>query len=497
MSTQKTNKSALAEILKDLAKPRGDGKKAGFETSLHPKQRECLASIFKDKKNTVFVPSGRKFGKTTCVVYALYRYALTRPNSACYYIAPEKTHARELIWKNNRLQKFLEKDGAKYIQKIQDREMTIRFKNGSFITLLGSDNWMAANGLTPDFVVYDEFKGFKSQFHIEMAPNLIAKNAPLLIIGTQPKVGDANKDQYEMELEDAKNNPETSAVHIYTTFDNPINLQPAHKKRIMAEIKKLRDSGQEDVVQREYYSKIVPGGSNAIFPTFNEEIHTVGPIELNRQLREEAKDLRWVVGCDPATSSTFAVVLMAINQKTKEVYLVDEIYENDQSELSPSRMWPRIQAMVNKHALGDRHRVQYVSDEREGLFINEVRDQFRQHISPTQKHLHKKHNGISLIRDLFLFEIIKISKECVNGIKEIREYARDSKGNVPKKNDHFIDSARYALGHMNYTVVQPNLKPDMVKVLPNNDYVEREKAQASIEMENMLDIDSGLGFWDF
>lgn len=493
----KSNKQALGEILRDLAKPRGElAKLEGVKSSLHTTQQECLMSVFKDNKTTVFVPCGRKWGKTHVACYALYRNALTNPGTANYYIAPEKTHARELIWKNNRLQKFLEKDSSKYIQKIQDREMTIRFKNGSFITLLGSDNWMAANGLTPDFVVYDEFKGFKPQFHIEMAPNLIAKNAPLFIIGTQPKVGDQNKDQYEMELEAAKTTPETSAVHIYTTFDNPINMQPSNKARIDAEIKKLRDSGQEDVVQREYFSKIVPGGSNAVFPNFNTELHVMPAIALRRALNDSRRKLQWIVSCDPATSSTFAVLLMAIDKESKHVYVVDEIYEQTQAETSVGKLWPRIQAMVNKHALNDRFKVQYVSDEREAWWINEVRSQFKQQIFPTQKHLYKKHEGIGLVRDLMLYEMYHVSSDCEKHIKEIQEYARDSKGNIPKKNDHSIDCLRYGLGQANYTVVKPDNSPDLVQVLPKI-FIEKDKTDSDVEMENFMDTDSSMDFWDY
>lgn len=495
MSTSQQNKLELARILRDLNKPRGELKKLGFKTGLFPAQAECLSSIFKEGKKTVFVASGRKFSKTHLSCYALYRRALTIPGSACYYIAPEKTHARELIWKNNRLQKFLEKDSDKYIAKIQDREMTIRFKNGSFITLLGSDNWMAANGLTPDFVVYDEFKGFKPQFHIEMAPNLIAKNAPLLIIGTQPKVGDQNKEQYEVELQFAKDRPDICSVHIYTTFDNPINMQPDNYKRIMNEIQKLNDSGQEDVVQREYYSKIVPGGSNAIFPMFNEELHVDNAIAMRKELERDRKDLRWVVACDPATSSTFAVVLMAINKVTKHVYIVDEIYEKQQSEISVSKIWPRIQGMVSKHCMHDRYSVQYVSDEREGLFIAEVRDQFKQTVFPTRKHLYKKHNGITLIRDLMLFEMFHISDSCGNVIKEIMEYSRDSKGNIAKINDHSIDSIRYGLGQANYTVAIPSTDMRTREILPGvYDIIDSDVGDSKIEQE----MDIGNSFdWEW
>jgi len=121
-----------------------------------------------------------------------------------------------------------------------------------------------------------------------------------------------------------------------------------------------------------------------------------------------------------------------------------------------------------KHNIEDRHRVRAVSDEREAWFINEVMDQFRFNVSPTQKHVHKKDSGISLIRDLMLFEQITISSECKNHIKEIQEYARDSKGNIPKRNDHSIDCLRYGLGFNNYTVVTHSYAKKKIQVLPGH-----------------------------
>jgi hypothetical protein len=83
--------------------------------------------------------------------------------------------------------------------------------------------------LTPSIAVYDEFKVFNSKWHTEFDPNRAAKAAPLVIIGTMPKVGDSNKEEYEDLLEYAKKHPKDCAVHIFTTWDNPINHIPDRK----------------------------------------------------------------------------------------------------------------------------------------------------------------------------------------------------------------------------------------------------------------------------
>ena len=126
--------------------------------------------------------------------------------------------------------------------------------------LLVSENYMVANGLTPSIAVYDEFKGFNYRWHTEFAPNRAAKGAPLVIIGTKPRAGNKNMDQYNEILASMRKDTNESYVADRTTFDNPICNLPEQKKIIDKEIRQLRERGEEDVVQLEYYSKYVPGG---------------------------------------------------------------------------------------------------------------------------------------------------------------------------------------------------------------------------------------------
>lgn len=482
----------LLEIMEDLNKPRGDGLEVGMDVRLHDKQIECLGSIFGEQKSIIFVPCGRKFGKTELAQYALWRWALTNPGSNCYYVAPEKSHGKELIWKTNRLQKFLEGDSSKYIAKIRDREMTIIFKNGSQISIIGSENWAAANGMTPDFVVYDEFKVFHPQFHIEMDPNRAAKGASLLVIGTQPKVGDRNKEQYEQVMKYCKEHQEENRVHVYTTFDNPINHLPKQKKIIAANIAQLRASDQEDVVQREYYSKIVSGGSRAIFPMFKEEHVVVPHHELVRTLEKDVSSLEWILTCDPGNTTCFAVLLMAINPRTKQIYLVDEIYETKQEFTVASNIWPRAEDMIRKihPTVSIYDDVRKVADEAGAWFITDVLYQFRVTIHPTQKHINKKESGLSIIKDAMIHGLLTISDKCENTIKEIAEYAIDRNGRIPKERDHAIDAIRYGLHIAHYNIIEAiRTKRKINHPIYNGIVEEIEEEQEYFPVNAELDFD--------
>ena len=444
------------QILEDLNKPRGDGLKVDLKTRLHNDQIEQLKPLYDEGNeiNSMFLACGRKYGKTELMAYALWRHALLNPNSSCYYVAPENNHAREILWRNGRIQKFLAEDCKKYIKKITDQDMTIWFKNGSFIRLIGSDNYMVANGLTPSIAVYDEFKGFNHRWHTEFAPNRAAKAAPLIIIGTKPRSGNKNMDQYDEILEYAKAHPKTWYVAERTTFDNPINHLPAQKEVIEQEIAQLLARGEEDVVQLEYYSRRISGGKRAIFPMFDKDKHVFAHDELYNKIKRDVKKLDWYIIKDPGTVTCFGVLIAAINPYSKEIYILDEIYETDQRETSTRKIYPRSEAKALELYPGSNIHDDFIktADEAAAWYMNEVMDQFGVYFSPTSKNHNKKEDGISLIKDIMLFNLIQISDRCTNLAIEIDKYALDDRGNIPKKHDHLIDCLRYLLAAAHYNM---------------------------------------------
>ena len=153
----------------------------------HPAQVELGRALLSGGFLDVFGQCGRNFGKTELVGYLTWRYAFTFPRSENYYFAPYMKQAREIMWASRRIQDFGPKD---WIESINNTEMRITFKNGSFIKLDGSDNVDAYRGVKPKgLTIYDEFKDFRPEFHEAYDPNRAAFNSPLLIIG---KIGRAH-----------------------------------------------------------------------------------------------------------------------------------------------------------------------------------------------------------------------------------------------------------------------------------------------------------------
>lgn len=410
----------------------------------HSGQIEVGRKLFNEDIRNIFVQCGRKWGKSEFSIYCLWRWALMNPGSACYYLAPQQKQAKEIIWAARRIQNFGDK---KYIKKISDVELRITFNNGSFIKVDGSDNYESYRGITPDFVVYDEFKDFNPKFHEGMAPNLAVRKAPLVIIGTPP----ARECQYTVLADEFKTRSDAYHVRM-DSFTNP-HIDPEWLKN---EKKVLEERGEPDVWAREYEARFVRGGSLSIFPMFNPNRHMFDHRQITSEIKYDHKKLDWYCITDPGTTTCFAALIACINPYTKQVYILDEIYETNQENTSVRKIYPRLEYKMKEfYPRGDiEENWVKIYDEAAAWYSSEVLNQYDIYFMPTSKHLHRKEHGLSLVKDLLLHDLVKISDRCVKLQWEMENYVKDDKGNIPKKDDHLIDCLRYLLAADNYSMIE-------------------------------------------
>lgn len=412
----------------------------------HPGQLEVGKKFFGDGNiKTLFLQCGRKYGKTSLAIYALWRHALLNPNSPCYYVTPEMTHGRKLVWTDPRLVSF---GGHEYIKSINSNEMIIKFKNGSFIQILGSENFAAANGLRPAFLVYDEFCEFHPRFHETMQPNRIVYNCPLMIIGTPPMQDSRNKEQYTTYAEECKQRKDALWVQ-QTSYANPY----IPKEELDLEKEKLFARGEEYLWYSQYEAKITAGGKHVIFPMLNKQKHVFRHQDIVAEIRRDLRNLEWYCVADPGTTTVMAILFVAVNPYTKKVYFLDEIYESNAKNTSVRLIAPRIYEKTRELYPGSNLSEDWtkIYDEAAAWFSNEMASQFGLHFLPTLKVYNKKEMGISVIKDMLVHETVMISDRCEKLFWEMDQYIADEKGNFPKNHDHLLDAARYFLAAANYT----------------------------------------------
>lgn len=377
----------------------------------------------------------------------LWRHALLYPGSSCYYVAPTFTHGKELIWRDPRLAGFIGTLHDTYIDRTNSTDCTVYFKNGSFIKIIGSENFAAANGLRPSFLVYDEFCEFHPRFHETMNPNRIVRKCPLLIIGTPPMQDSQNREQYMSYAKECRKRKK--GVHIQqSSYSNPhIDKEELDDEKI-----RLYDRGEGFIWESQYMAKIVPGGRNVIFPMFCDK-HVHAHSDLVREISNDAHRLHWYCIADPGTTTTMAILFVALNPYTKQIYVMDELYLTDKEETSVGKVMPRIFQISGKLA----PRVDFdeewfkIYDEAAAWFCNEVAMQYDTYFMPTLKVHNKKEMGISLMKDIFIYNVVKVSDKCVNFKHEVTNYIADKDGKFPRTGDHLIDDFRYFLAASHYS----------------------------------------------
>lgn len=403
----------------------------------HDAQVAIGRALISERKKDVFAQCGRNFGKTELVSYLLWRWAWTFPGSENYYFSPFMKQSREILWASRRVQTF---GPESWIEKVNEQEMRITFANGSFLKLDGSDNVEAYRGVKPKgLTVFDEFKDFRPEFYEAYDPNRAAHDTPLFVIGTPPEFDG----QFNQVAQSWANDP-TKAFFKFPTNSNPhIGKDWLEKKKA-----ELYARGEGDKWEREYMAEFVRGGSKRIFPMLTPDMvkrHS----DIWQKIERDRRRLEWFCVADPAGASTFAVLFAAINPYTREVYLLDEIYEQRQEEMTVKRIGGRIVQKTRQLHKGE---WRFVYDEAETWFANEMLEHWDLAFEPTQKAKNDKTTGLSLIKDVMLAGKWIVSEHCSKWFWEADNYQKDDEGRIIKKHDHLLDCSRYLLSAAHYSL---------------------------------------------
>ena len=403
----------------------------------HDDQVRVLTPLFAHGAKDIFAQCGRNWGKTESICYALWRWAKSNPFSENYYFAPYMKQAREILWASQRMQQF---GPVSWLDgNPNNTEMRIRFTNGSFIKLDGSDNVEAYRGVKPKGLsVFDEFKDFRPEFYEAYDPNRAAYNSPLVIIGTPPE-RDCQFIQLANEYRLAKGK---------YYFEAPSDRNPHISREWLAKKKaELYARGEGDVWEREYMARFVPGGASKIFPMLTRDV-VVPRGTLMKTIERDMRKLNWFWINDPAAASVFAAIFVAVNPYTKMIYIVDEIYETNQLNMTVDQIGRR--GIKMRDDISTRVEWRQIYDEAETWFSNEMLDRFQESFEPTFKHAMDKAHGLSLFKDALLQKRVMISDSCPKTYWELDNYFKDKNGKIPKENDHTIDCIRYFLAASHY-----------------------------------------------
>lgn len=169
-------------------------------------------AVSQDPARFRVIVAGRRWGKTFLAIRHLARVA-SEPNRRVFYVAPTYRQAKQIVW--DQLKWRLQ--DLRWVDRINESDLTVLLKNGSRISLRGADNPDSLRGVGLDAIVMDEFAMIDEKAWTEvLRPTLSDRGGSAMFISTP--MGQANwaYDLYNRGLDPTET--EWSS-HQYTTIE--------------------------------------------------------------------------------------------------------------------------------------------------------------------------------------------------------------------------------------------------------------------------------------
>ena len=107
-----------------------------YPKGFSPFHREILHDIL-PHNSRVAIAAPRKHGKTALALNKLIIETQLNPNKTFWYVAPTYRQAKEIVWKDPAMLPFYVP--PEIVDRKNDSELTIYFKNGASISVKGAD----------------------------------------------------------------------------------------------------------------------------------------------------------------------------------------------------------------------------------------------------------------------------------------------------------------------------------------------------------------------
>ena len=381
-------------------------------------------TIVEDKHRFKVVIAGRRFGKTTLAIRELCYHA-KEPGVDVWMIGPTYRSIKMVAWKQLK-RKLLD---LRWVEKINESELSISLKNNSTISLKGSDNPDSLRGAKLSFCAIDEIADCDANLFAEIIrPALADSQGGALIIGT-PK--GKNNHSYELFCM-ADEYPESWASFQYTTAQGGFVSE--------AELEAARREMDTRTYRQEF---------EATFETFEGVI----AYNFNRLLNIRTlanPDIRTLhIGMDFNTSPVTAAVYV---QQGKEMYQIDEVHmlNSNTTEMAAeiSRRYPKSKIICYPDPAGAQRKTSaggatdFTILRNAGFEVKAPRSHnlIRDRVNSYNARLCSTDG----VRHLF------IDPKCKYTIESLEKYCYKEGTQIPDKGkwDHMFDAASYCIDYL-------------------------------------------------
>jgi phage terminase large subunit len=209
----------------------------------------------------------RRAGKDLTAFNLCIRQCIRKP-CVIYYVFPTYAQGKKVIWDSvtNTGDRILDFIPDSLVDSKNSQEMKIRFKNGSLLQIVGSDNYDSLMGTNPQGVVFSEYALQDPRAYQYIRPILAANLGWALFIST-PRGKNHLYELYQIALH-SKN-----WFAMKLTLDDTQHISPA-------EIERERAEGvmSEDLIQQEYYTSFDMGVEGAYYAKYMDKMRLDGRI---------------------------------------------------------------------------------------------------------------------------------------------------------------------------------------------------------------------------
>lgn len=382
-------------------------------------------TVAHDSRRFKTVVAGRRAGKTFLAIRQLCYYARF-PDKEVFYITSSYRAAKMIVWKPLK-QRLLD---LRWVKKINESELTILLKNGTTISLKGSENPDSLRGVSLFYCVIDEAADVDPDLWPEIIrPALADQEGHAMFIGTPKGKGNWLYDLWAM----SQQHPTVWASWQYTTLDGGF----VKKEEI--------ESARADMSERQFRQEFL-----ATFETYENTVAWSFKRDENVKPITDPDTSIIHIGMDFNVNPICAAVAVKNNNT---LHVIDEIkiYGSNTQEICEEikNRYPKSKVFVYPDPSGSRRQTSS-----SGKSDHTILESFGFIVKAPNKHdpVRDRINAINArfcsadgVRHLF------ISPSAKYTIESLEKYTYKEGTQIPDKNsgyDHIFDALSYCVAFL-------------------------------------------------
>lgn len=241
---------------------------------------------------------------------------LAQERKSCFYILPTYSQAKKILWEGMTKdgKRFLDYIPKEIVEKKSEAELSIRFTNGSYLQLVGSENYDRLVGTNPSICVFSEM-AIQNPIGWEYMRPILAENNGVAIFISTPR----GKNHFYDICQKAQEDPAWFYEKLTVNDTGAISKEAIDKERV---------SGMsEELIEQEFYCSFEIGQLGSYYGKLIRDMYEESRIGFVPYDKNLLVYTAWDLGFSDSMSILF------FQKRGNEVLIIDA-YENHGYQLS-------------------------------------------------------------------------------------------------------------------------------------------------------------------